>query len=99
MKVKQERIINSTLSLQEVASKICSDNFLRATRLHIDDNQLKLKTSYIWKSFGEIIDIKSKAVSNGKFQYQIISSPRLKTTMFDFGKNFINMKKIESLLT
>jgi hypothetical protein len=50
------------------------------------------------KSWGEEIKIILKSNKENNFEYQLSSSPKLKTTIVDYGKNLENINKIESVI-
>ena len=62
------------------------------------ENGVLLKTGMTMKSWGEEIKIILKSNKENNFEYQLSSSPKLKTTIVDYGKNLENINKIESVI-
>jgi hypothetical protein len=50
------------------------------------------------KSWGEEIKIILKSKTKSEFEYMISSSPKLKTTLVDYGKNLENINRIENAI-
>lgn len=63
------------------------------------ENGVLLTTGVSWKSWGEEIKILLKDYKETVFEYQILSSPKLKITLIDYGKNLENINRIESIMT
>ena len=49
------------------------------------------------KSWGEIINIESKEI-DGKYEYDIVSTPKQQMTIIDYGVNRKNIEQLEKLL-
>jgi hypothetical protein len=49
-------------------------------------------------SWGENIQIKIHQINPHLQEFQILSSPKLKTTMFDFGRNLKFITRLEKLI-
>ena len=52
------------------------------------------KTGFSWKSFGEVITISSKSMSDTEVVIKISSRPSLKTTIVDYSKNLENVEDV-----
>ncbi len=96
--VHQARVINVNVSKQEFIEKIKYDNVLNKMKLTYLDNGIKLSSGLTWKSFGEKITVFINPKSEGQYEYTVSSEPKLKTTMFDYGKNLENINRIEMVL-
>ena len=100
LKVNQKINLVSKLTIKEIGSIIYRDTHLSATRINTKEDSIKFKIGTSWSSWGEILDIKLvKTNDEINHLYQINSSPRLKTTLVDFGKNYLNIERVVSLLT
>lgn len=95
--VSQTKKLKSKISLDELISKITSDKVFSRMKFTKNQNSIKLKTGVSWRSWGETINVRV-AESTDDFHYEITSSPRLKMTIIDYGKNFENIKKLSSFL-
>ena len=63
------------------------------------EGRIKARTKISWKSFGEIVEFTLSKVNDNMTQVVITSKPALPTTLFDYGKNSENVKKICAFLT
>ncbi len=63
-----------------------------------NNNTLKFKTKANWKSPGEKITITHNNLEDNKNEIIIKSSPCLKIILWDFAKNYENVKKIAQLI-
>ena len=64
-----------------------------------DQGLIKAEVGMSWKSFGEVVYIKISEQNSGHVSVQVSSSPKVKTTLVDFGKGSANVERITSLLT
>ena len=88
----QQKVIQTNVTIEQLLEKL--NGLTRWRLISKQPNCLVYKTGFeSIKSFGETIEISSN--ENG---IRIKSRPSLKTTLFDFGKNFQNVKKIQTLL-
>ncbi|GAB1370592.1 hypothetical protein MASR1M45_06530 [Candidatus Kapaibacterium sp.] len=95
--VRHSKRFNSKLSLSEIKNKLISDVIFKKMKLSEIENGLFLKSKMDWYSWGEEIRIIQQSNNGSDFDYQLICSPRFKATLFDFGKNIENIKRIEKL--
>lgn len=96
--VSQKKNVKSELNKSELIEKLQSDPKIRKMRMREIENGIILKTGMTWKSWGEEIKIILQSKEEGDFIYQITSSPKIKTTMVDYGKNLENVNRIEKLI-
>lgn len=59
-----------------------------------DADGIKAKTGMGWKSFGEQISIFCEALTPTETLIEITSSPSMKTTLVDYGRNLENVEAI-----
>jgi hypothetical protein len=95
----QCKAIQSHLHPEEMLSIFKTDHELNKMHVRQTEHEILLEAPITWKSWGERITIRRKAVHAGYKEYELVSRPRLKTTYIDFGKNFQNIMKIEKLIT
>lgn len=96
--VTQTKEIKTKLGRAELIKKLKTDPIIGKMKMKETENGIALKTGITWKSWGEEIKIVLKSESDSDFEYQISSSPKLKTTIVDYGKNLQNLKRIESVI-
>lgn len=91
-----------TLILNAEASRVfelCNSSVWTINAKIISENNknagfLKAKTPLTFWSWGEIIEIKVSAIDEKTSQVLVTSSPSVKTTLVDYGKNTENVEKI-----
>ena len=100
MKVSQSKKLVSKLSIDEIASKLRTDSEIANMGITKADDSIIIKTGMTWRSWGEVIKITINPTSykNGS-EYTIQSSPKLKTTLIDYGKNLHNVNRIYELIS
>jgi hypothetical protein len=76
--------------LNQMGAKITDQNKI--------SGEIKASTSMSWKSFGELILIRMTENKNGKTEIYISSSPKLRTTLLDYGKGYENVDEIASFI-
>lgn len=96
--VSQTRILMSKITKAELAKKIKADPIIGKFKMTEIEDAILLKTRMTWKSWGEDIQILQKPFGDSEFEYQITSSPRMKTTIVDYGKNTENLNRIEGVI-
>jgi len=96
--VNHTRYINSSIVPNELASRLEADPAISKIYISDSENEIKLDTSLTWASFGENISIQARPIGSNQFEYKISSSPKLGTTLVDFGKNIQNVNRIEKIL-
>jgi len=96
--VKQKRIVLSNLSMQDILRKIKTDPGLKKMKATEEVNSILLSSNISWMSWGEKISIQPLHSSGTKTEYEIISRPKLSTTIMDGGKNLENVMRVEKLI-
>ncbi len=90
--------VKSKINLEELFKKLKTDPIIGKMKMKEIEDGIQLKTNISWKSWGEEIKIILKNHKETDFEYQISSSPKLKTTLIDYGKNFENVTRIENII-
>ena len=96
--VTQTKEVKTKLTKTELIDKLKIDPIIGKMKMTETENGVTLKTGMTWKSWGEEIIIALKSETDADFEYQISSSPKLKTTFIDYGKNLQNINRIEDLI-
>lgn len=96
--VNQTVEIKSDFNTTELIKKLKSDPIIGKMKFTEIENGVLLNTGITWKSWGEEIKISLKNHTEAYFTYQISSTPKLKTTLFDYGKNLENINQIKNAL-
>ncbi len=94
LKVNQSRIIQSKFSMKEIRDKLQHDPETRKMKIEEQEGGLILETKATWASWGELIEIKLLSSVNGNNEFEVTSSPKVETTLIDFGKNLKNVNRI-----
>lgn len=94
-------IINCPMNIRDVYERVKFACF-NITGMYVhsfsDTNfSIFLQTKVFW-FFGENINITCHYLNNGLTQIKIINSPKVPTTLIDFGKGKKNLKKIVDAL-
>lgn len=95
--VSHNKSITSTLNKKDFIQAIKKNSTLNKMDLIEIETGLILRTGISLRSWGEKIKITINALAN-EFEYTIVSSPKLKTTLVDFGKNLQNIIQVEELI-
>jgi hypothetical protein len=66
--------------------------------LNEEKGMIRITTGFNFRTSGDIITIKLLSNSSDRTRVQISSKPRLKTVIFDYGKNYENAEKIKKLI-
>ncbi|MEM6265742.1 MAG: hypothetical protein AAGI38_24790 [Bacteroidota bacterium] len=98
LKVVQTKYFTSGLNLIELTEKLKASPISQRMKVKEVENGILLQTGASWKSWGEEIRITQKSAREPNYEYQVSSSPRLKTTLVDYGKNLENLNQIERLM-
>jgi hypothetical protein len=96
--VNQTRTIVTKLNKSELIHKLKLDPTIGKMKITEMENGILFKTGTTMKSWGEEIKIILISNKENNFEYQVSSSPKLKTTIVDYGKNLENVNKIESAI-
>ncbi len=96
--VSQTKEIKTNLGRTELINKLKTDPIIGKMKMTETENEITLKTGITWKSWGEEIKIILKSKTDSDFDYQISSSPKLRTTIVDYGKNLQNLKRLENVI-
>ncbi len=99
LNVFQKKNVQSELKKSELVEKLKADPIFGKMNMMEVENGVLLTTGVSWKSWGEEIKILLKDYKETVFEYQILSSPKLKITLIDYGKNLENINRIESIMT
>jgi hypothetical protein len=99
LKVIQRQVIQSGLTRDGLITRLENDKNFRKMKVATDANGLKITTPASWQSMGETIAVNVTPIHPGMNEFEIISKPKLGTTILDFGKNLENVRRIERLVT
>jgi len=98
LRVNQNRVVSSTISKNELFEMLKADQYFGRMKVFEQDDCVKVKTKMTFWSFGENIVIRTKALNENIFEYNISSKPWLPTTLVDYGKNLRNINRLENLI-
>ncbi|GLR19586.1 hypothetical protein [Portibacter lacus] len=98
LKVNQTATLVSKLNFIELSQKLQDDVVLGKMNFDQTKDSIKLSSGASWRSWGEIISIQSKELTDGKYEYSISSRPKMKSTIIDSGKNLENVMAIQRAL-
>ncbi len=96
--VNQTLKLRSELNRTDLVQKLKSDPITRKMEMTETENGIVLDSGMSWKSWGEEIKIQLTANNANNFDYLISSSPKLKTTLVDFGRNYEHVNRIKSVI-
>lgn len=96
--VSQTKNLQSKLNKKELIEKLKTDPIIGKMKMTEIENGILIKSGMTWKSWGEVIKIILSFNRGDDFEYQVSSRPKLKTTLFDYGKNLENVNRIENVL-
>ena len=96
--VSHTKHITSNLNLKEIIEKFKTDPIIGKMKLKEIENGILLSTRMTWMSYGEKIKILLTAIHGDDMEYQVSSTPLMKTILVDYGKNLENVKRIEGIL-
>ena len=96
--VTQIRDIKTKLTKTELINKLKKDPIIGKMKMTETENGILLKTGISGLSWGEKIRIALKSKSKADYEYQVTSSPKLKMTFVDYGKNLQNVNQIEKVI-
>lgn len=98
LRVSHNKTVKTNLGRAELIQKLKRDPIIGKMRMTETEKGITLMTGINWKSWGEEIKIVLKSQSNAYYEYQISSSPKLKVTLLDYGKNLQNLKRLETAM-
>lgn len=98
LSVIQNRFFRSSLSKDDLIEQVKNDPKFGKMKMIETENGFILKTGVSLKSWGEEIIIVLKSQTNSIFEYQVLSRPKLRTTLIDCGKNLDNVNQFEILM-
>ena len=96
--VNQTKKIKSGINKSKLIETLKNDPITGKMKMKEIENGILLMTNMTWKSWGEEIKILLKSEENSDFEYQVSSSPKLKITLADYGKNLENVILIENTI-
>lgn len=96
--VNQKKNVQSELNISEIVEKLKANPITQKMRMKKIESGILLETGMSWKSWGEKIKIILQTKAGSKFEYQISSHPKLKTTLVDYGKSLENVNQIENVI-
>lgn len=94
----QHRIVISSLSKQALLDRLRANSDLGKMVLHNQENEIRLISKFSWHLWGEEIKIKINQLQNGFNEFDIVSRPRLRTSLFDGGNNLKHVISIEKMI-
>ncbi|WP_299438310.1 hypothetical protein [uncultured Aquimarina sp.] len=98
IRVNQSINLKTGLNKTDLIKKLKTDPIIGKMKMKEIENGILLKSGISWKSWGEEIKIMLKSEKESDFEYIISSSPKLKTTLVDYGKNLENVYRIENVI-
>lgn len=90
LKVYQVEMIQKAVSIAQLSKLLKQDDKTKKWKQRVNGTTIKIKTKISAQSWGEII-----LITTLENQVRIESKPRLITTIFDSGKNLVNVKTIK----
>jgi hypothetical protein len=101
--VVQKKFVEMNISFDQAYEKcLRSINEIKNCKIESEDRQNGLITAKIsssWRSFGEKVEIKLWNSSGGRTRIYIVSRPKMRTAILDYGKSIENVIKLSSALT
>ena len=100
--VYQTRSIYLEMSLDAAFDRFCEGLRQIGAKTKSKDREqerIEAKTSINWKRWSEVIFIQLTDQNTGQVIVQISSSPRVRTTLVDYGKGYENVERIADLLS
>ena len=96
--VRQKRTVLSNLTIQDILTRIKTAPGLKEMAIREENNRILLSSPISWMSWGEKITIQPLHSTGTSTEYEIISRPKISTTIMDGGKNLENVLLVEKLL-
>lgn len=93
---KATQLISST-SKSDLMLKLKSNQYFAKAKIVEVGGKIRIIKGMTIKSWGEIINIESKEI-DGKYEYDIVSTPKQQMTIIDYGVNRKNIEQLEKLL-
>ena len=97
LQVRQQATLHSNLDQTALLQKIKSDPVLSKMTINTSGKDIILQSKPSWKSWGEKMTITVQSRGANGFEYQVTSQPRLWTTLFDYGKNLENVRRVSQV--
>ena len=94
----QHRTMTSSKSPESLLNSVMENTDFKNIKFTLNGEEKDLKMGLSWWTWGERINVNSKAVSDTDFEYEITSMPRTKNLRLDYGKNYENVTKVQQLL-
>lgn len=98
LSVHQVAHFQSSLTKEQILARLQNHYLDKDWNLSENGSEIRLKTTFSWKSFGEKIQIKTEQLQNGSSEVFIESKPRTWITIADYGKNLENIMYLRILL-
>ncbi len=98
LRVRQKKNINTTISPQLLQDELKSNSNYSNIQYDQEENRLRVQTVGTWRSFGENISIHLKDERASMYEYELVSRPRWKSTLIDYGKNYKNILQLEQII-
>lgn len=96
LKTVQKIQLQLGYNLEELAEKLKENPLVKGKRPLIENAKIRLSMPWSHDNWGEYIDIEPLEDKDG--YYLIKSRPKLRATIFDFGKNLKNLQQLEEHL-
>lgn len=90
--------LHSKITIEKLLEVLQSDKEFGKMKIKAEESQIFIESPMTLKSWGEYIKIKKIGVDENNQHYLISSSPKLKTTILDYGKNTENVDKILKIM-
>ena len=97
----QQLSVKVTATPEQVFERCKELAFFRRIDIHAHDarhGKIVAMTGPTWKSAGETVQIIIRKINENQTRVCILSSPALKTTLLDFGKNLENVVAVKEAL-
>ncbi len=98
LKLFHSKRFKTSLTQIELLEKLKSDPIIAQMKVTEIENGIQLSSGMSLYSWGEKITLLLKSEGFGAYEYEVTSSPKLKVTLLDYGKNLENVKRIENLI-
>ncbi len=99
IKVSQRKSIDSTLQQSELINKLKGDPEWNGFDLRTSDTEINFNTKPSMWSWGEKVRIIIRDTENHLNRFEISSTPKMKWTLVDYGRNLQNVSRIEKVIT
>lgn len=99
LRVSQQRVVTAGITQQTLVEELKNDPIIGKMKRMESENEIVIRSGITWKSWGEHMKITMSPVGENQWNYVVSSSPRVKPTIVDYGKNVENVNRIEQLIT